>query len=113
MHDALNSPGLDLDGFATSRIASMLRGMVAMRNDEVSLKRERVDVARMTVQADAMYAELLGRGVPAEAIAEMVPGVEIFASVPGKAARASNESDRRKMAAMAARIKATRLVEVL
>jgi hypothetical protein len=113
MIDALNSPGLDLDGFATSRIASMLRGMVSMRQDEVSLKRERVDVARMTVQADAMYAELLGRGVPAEAIAEMVPGVEIFASVPGNAARASDESDRRKLAAMAARIKATRLVEML
>jgi hypothetical protein len=113
MTDALNSPGLDLDGFATSRIASMLRGMVAMRNDEVSLKRERVDVARMTVQADAMYAALIGRGVPAEAIAEMVPGVEIFASVPGKAARDQDESDRRKLAAMAARIKAARLVEVL
>jgi hypothetical protein len=112
MTDALNSPGLDLDSHSTSSIARMLRGMVAMRQDEVSLKRERVDVTRMTVQVDAMYAELLGRGVPAEAIAEMVPGVEIFASMPGKTARAEDESERRKLAAMAARIKAARLVEV-
>jgi hypothetical protein len=113
MTDALNSLGLDLDSHSTSAIARMLRGMVAERQNEVALKRNRVDVTRMTVQADAMYAELVKRGVPAEAIAEMVPGVEIFASVPGKAARAQDESDRRKMAAMAARIKAARLVEVL
>lgn len=111
MTDALNSPGLDLDSHSTSAIARMLRGMVAMRQDEVSLKRERVDVARMTVQADAMYAELIGRGVPAEAIAEMVPGVEIFSAVPGRSARAQDESDRRKLATIAARIKAARLVE--
>lgn len=112
MTDALNSPGLDLDSHSTSSIARMLRGMVAMRQDEVALKRERVDMARMTVQADAMYAELIGRGVPAEAIAEMVPGIEIFASVPGRPARTEEESDRRKLAAMAARIKAARIVEV-
>lgn len=112
MTDALNSPGLDLDSHSTSSIARMLRGMVSMRQDEMSLRRNRVDVARMTEQADAMYAELLGRGVPAEAIAEMVPGVEIFSAVPGKAARASDESERRKLAAMASRIKAARLVEV-
>jgi hypothetical protein len=112
MTNALNSPGLDLDGFATSRIASMLRGMVAMRSDDLWCKRERVDLVRATVQADAMYAELVKRGVPAEAIAEMVPGVEIFASVPGKAARAQDESERRKLAGMAARIRASRLVEV-
>jgi hypothetical protein len=113
MTDALNSPGLDLDTHSTQSIARMLRGMVAERLNEISLKRNCVDVARMTVQADAMYAELVKRGVPAEAIAEMVPGVEIFASVPGKTARAEDESERRKLAAMAARIKAARLVEVL
>jgi hypothetical protein len=112
MHDALKSPGLDLDSHSTSSIARMLRGMVAMRNDEIWIRRERVDLARATVQADAMYAELVKRGVPAEAIAEMVPGVEIFASVPGKTARAEDESERRKLAAMAARIRNTRLVEV-
>jgi hypothetical protein len=112
MHDALNSPGLDLDTHSTQSLAQMLRGLVAMRGDELWCKRERVDLDRATVQADAMYAELVKRGVPAEAIAEMVPGVEIFASVPGKDARAKDESDRRKLTAMAARIKAARLVEV-
>lgn len=74
-----NATELDFRDMSPFSLVKLLRGMVSMRNDASFMKRERVDAEGMSEQADDFYAALVWHGwTPAE-IAELVPGVEVFA----------------------------------
>lgn len=79
--DMMTTTDFDFSDVSTVAIACTLRMMVSARNDAGFMRRERVDASEMTEQADALYAVLMLRGYAPSEIAEMVPGVEIFAEV--------------------------------
>lgn len=74
-----NTTEIDFSEMQPVAIVRLLRGMVAMCKDKKFMSCERVDVAAMTEQADTMYATLLLKGFSVSQIAQLVPGVEVFA----------------------------------
>jgi hypothetical protein len=76
---ATESPALDLDSHSLLSLTRLLRGMVAMRKDTGFLRRERVDLDAMGLQADEFYSAMLRRDLSPAQISQLVPGVEVFA----------------------------------